>query len=554
MLLAFASSSFADTIIRVTGSTAFRASAMAAMRDMLSGVTYKYNSSTLNASTNALFQGTITGHAELGIVTIKATWSGSTDGINQMANGLTGTVYYADATGATGAGAASQTANITESGNAPDLIMMDTAQALTPYQANPITDEVVGAFPFVWVASKDTPAGLTNITAQQMRQMFATGYLSLSAFTGKGADSPVNTDGTTNAAGGTVFMAGRDTGSGTRTSTLSETAYGALNGVTQVGPTATVRVSTVSGSPLVTVLAADQPGISANMTGKAVAAVTGVLPATTVSSYNNATHKFTLANNATSTTASTTITIGSTAGNTAAALYITPDAGNGGQASGGSLADQLRLTTIGATDPFGLQSGSAYSTNCYLVTYLGLSDADRAVNGTGSGISVGTNVGCRFLSYEGVSIMGGVVKTYTIASQGAGATVLTTATSPITDGVIVGQLVSGTGIAPGTTVTATSSTSITLSTATVNASTLTSNAVKCQQFLPASMRGGQYSFWSYQRVGYRTLNTNKTTIKDTYVAQLTSSSNDLGAVSAVPNDNDLRVTRSDVGAPISLKY
>jgi hypothetical protein len=624
--LALVSQASADVTLRCTGSTALRAAAHLAMRDMLVTPIYKYSSSTLAASTSVLFQGTIAGQPGLGTVTIKCTWSGSTDGIKVMANGTTTTAYYADATGATLAGAPSITTGITETGNAPDMILMDTSQALTPYQANPIDDTaVVGILPFVWVASKDAPAGITNMTAQIARQMHATGYLSASAFTGDPADSPVNGDGSNNPTGTVVYMPGRDNGSGTRTSTLAETAYGSNNLVLQVQPTASVRVSmSLLPDPTeLAVLAADQAGVSLNMVGKPITgtnipvgsstfggsnlvggstnstinitvpstsglvagmAITGTgIPAnTTIVTVTDATHlelsnaatataspiTFTatpavtnvtgptinISNPVTAAAASVTTTIGNTTGNTVRALYYCPEGGNGGQSSGGTLSDQLRFSTNGATDPFGLQANFNYSDRSCFVTYLGLSDADRAVNGTGSSVSVGTNVGCRYLSYEGVSCMGGAPVSFTIASQGAGVTVLTTATDPIALGVIDGQLMAGTGIAPGTTVVSRTTSSITLSAATTNAVALVNNVVKATQFLPKTTRSGQYSFWSYARVGFRTLTVNQTAVKDKFVAQITSSSTDLGAVSGLPNDDNMRVTRSEVGQPISLKY
>ncbi len=627
--LALVSQASADVTLRFTGSTALRAAAHLAMRDMLTTPIYKYSGSTLAGSTNTLFRGTISGQPGLGVVTIKCTWSGSTNGISVMANGTTTTVYYADATGATLAGAASQTGGITESGNAPDCIMMDNSQALTPFQANPITDERVGILPFVWVASRNAPAGLTNMTAQNARQLLATGYLSASAFTGNPADSPVNADGSNNPTGIVVYAAGRDNGSGTRTCALSETAYGANNLVVQLQPTASVRVTTNTSvvppnNPMeLAVNAADQAGISANMIGKrisgtgipagsttfggsnlaggattiasttvTVTSTAGLAPGmafsgtnipadTTIASITNGT-TLEIDKNATATTGSltftatpavtnvtgptieisnavtvngsATVTIGNVSGGVATALYSCPDSGNGGQSSGGTLADQLRTVTNGASDPFGLQAAFNYSDQSCLVAYLGLSDADRAVNGTGSGISGGTNVGCRYLTYEGASCVGGAQKIYTIASQGAGVTTLTTATNPITDGVIVGQLMAGTGIAPGTTVTGLTASTITLSSVTTNVGTLTNNVVTATQFLPATTRSGQYSYWSYARIGYRTLTPDQTAVKSALVARITSSSTDLGAVSGLPDDADTRVTRSEVGQPISLKY
>lgn len=554
-MLAFASSSFADVTLKFTGSTAFRAAAHSAMRDMLTfggGQGFAFDGTTLTGANNSIFKGTIAGNPGLGVVTIKCSWSGSTGGIQTLTSGLT-RPFYADSTPISAGGTASTpSSNLTDITIA-DITMMDTQQSTTAFQSPALTDEVVGVLPFVWVASKDAPAGLTNMTAQLARQLYAAGFMSSSAFTNNNADAPVNIDGSMNAAGTTVYAAGRDNSSGTRTYALTETGIGPNAQVLQVLTQGSIRVSTTASSTTLNVLAADQGSVSLNMIGKPITG--GSIPAsTTITGVTGPT--IVISNATTATAASVTTAIGSTiASGSTTALYYTQDTGNGGHSSGGTLSDMLRVTTTNIDDAFSNQSAFNYSPKGCMVAYLGLSDADRAVNGTGSSVAVGTNVGCRYLSYEGVSCMGGTARTLVIGSQGVGATTLTTAST--TTGIIVGQLVSGTGIAPGTTVTAVTATTIDLSEATTNGTSLTNNSVKVQQFLPNAVRNGAYPYWAYQRIGYLPSllsDSNKAAAKTAFFNKLTGSSTDLGATSAIPDNDDMRFTRSVDGGPISQKF
>jgi len=556
-VLAFASSSYADVTLRFTGSTAFRAAAHNAMRDLLtygSGQGYAYTGTSLSGTNNSIFKGTIAGQPALGVVTIKCTWSGSTGGIQTLTTGAT-VGYLPDSTTVSAGGTANAPATLSDVA-VPDCTMMDTQQATTPFQSPELTEQVVGVLPFVFVAGRGAPAGITNMTAQLARQLFTSGFLSASAWTGSAADAPVTLnpvtgDITTNATGTTVYSAGRDNASGTRTLALTESGIGGNSRVVQLFSQASIRVTPRVGSAtILDVLSADRSSLSSNMVGKPVTG-TGIPGGTTVSTI--AGNGSTITISAASTAPGTQIDAGigqALSAGTSTGVYLTRDTGNSGQSSGGTLADQLRVDVSNIADPFGNQTNNSYSAKACFIGYLGLSDADRAVNGTGS--SVGA-AGARYLSYEGVSCMGGVAASITVASQGANVTTLTVPASSTT-GIIAGQLVSGNGIAPGTTVVSTTSTTIVLSAATTNSTTLTNNVVKATQFLPAAVRNGSYTFWAYQRLGFLSLDTNKTTVKDAFFNQLTGSSTDLGAVSGIPDDFTMQFQRSIDGGQVSSKF
>lgn len=556
-MLALASPSFADVTVRYTGSTAFRAAAVSAIRDMFTSLTgYAYSGTSFSGSDNHIFRGTITGIT--GTVTIKCSWSGSNAGIQTLTEGLSRTFM------ATASDTPAGTAVLTVGGNPSqpvdgesslsDITMMDTEQSATPYQSPTLENEKVGVLPFVWVSGRGTPAAMTNMTAQLARQLYAAGFHSSSAWTGDDADAPISSSFVTQPAGTTVYAGGRDTGSGTRNVFLTETGIGGVSNVLQLFTQAAVGC-TANGTTTLTVTAADQPGLSPNnMVGKAITG-THIPAATTVTAVGATT--ITISNAATG-SGSTTVSIGTTiASGSTAALYYTRTGGNGGHSSGGSLSDMLRVDCSNISDPFNNQFTGGYSSKGCIVAYLGLSDADRAVNGTGSSVNVGTDRGARYMAYEGVSVTGGATFNGTVTSQGVATTSLTFTTDPLAGGVLVGQLMKGKGIAPGTTVAGVALNTITLSKATTNGTTLANNAVGAIQFFPANVRNGKYSMWAYQRVGYLADLANdgdKTAVKDAYVTQLTSSSTDLGATSAIPDDDDMRFQRSAEGGPISQKF
>ncbi len=558
-MLSLATPSFADVTLRFTGSTAFRAAAVLAIRDMYgAGLTgYAYSGSTLIGANDHIFRGTIPGHAPLGIVTVKCSWSGSNAGMQTLTQGLNRTFM------ATASDTPAGTAVLTVGGNpsqpvngestTSDITMMDTEQAATPFQSPTLENEKVGVLPFVWVSGRGTPAAMTNMTAQLARQLYSAGFHSSSAWTGDDADAPVDSMGATQPAGTTVYAGGRDTGSGTRNVFLTETGIGGVTTVLQLFTQGSVGC-TANATTTLTVNAADQPGISLNMVGKTITG-THIAGGTTVTAVSGTT--ITLSAAATG-SGSTTVSIGtSIASGSTAALYYTRDGGNGGHSSGGNLSDMLRVDCSSITDPFGNQTSFGYSPKACIVSYLGLSDADRAVNGTGSAVAVNTDRGCRFMAYEGVSVTGGAAFNGTVSSQAPASTVLTFTTDPVAAGVLVGQLMKGSGITPGTTVAAVALNTITLSKATSNVTTLTNNAVGALQFFPANVRNGKYSMWAYQRVGYRSellSDADKTEVKDVYVTQLTGSSTDLGATSAIPDDDEMRFQRSAEGGPISQKF
>ena len=236
----------ADTT-RITGSTAFRSNTHTAITNIFDAgtLTYAYldNSSgtgTLSNTTAAIFKGNIGGVPS----TIKSHWSGSEGGIQTVAGAPNFTVTYLDDSTVTlppPGNKLPSTTTLTDS-SVPDVAMADTFQASSLFKGtvNGITyqtlnkvakttglpaGQTVGIVQFQFVASNSAPASLTNITSQNARDLFSTGKMALSLFTGSAGDE-----------GFSISATGRDIDSGTRLTTLAETGLGALAVVKQYQP------------------------------------------------------------------------------------------------------------------------------------------------------------------------------------------------------------------------------------------------------------------------------------------------------------------------------
>lgn len=316
--------SAATTVVRITGSTAYRGAVHAAIAHYLGasggapytlpdGGVYGYTgTSGIAGASQAIFIKT-TGSDTL---IIKTSWSGSVGGVQTVSAGNINVNYVPDSsvsvltsTGKADLTGADPSPHLTLVGEIPDVAMSDTFQSSTPFVSNilePATLGAVGVVPFKWVASNGAPASLTNITPQLAQALFGSGQAPLSLFTGNSADTS------------TVFAIGRDPDSGTRLTALAETALGANATIVQWHPT-------ISGTAV---------------TSQALEAPTTINGIPIV-------------------------------------------LGNGGYASGGTLANVMRNTTTAINGTY--------------VTYLSTGDANTAITGSGSGAGPGKE-----LQYNGV--------------------------------------------------------------------------------------------------------------------------------------------------------
>jgi hypothetical protein len=260
LALALVGAAQAQTTMRVTGSTAFRGSTHTAIQNIFDAgtVTFAYldnsgGTATISNTTAAIFKGNIAGV----VTTIKTHWSGSEGGIQTVAGSPNFTVTYFDDATVTLPPPGNKLPNgtaLTDS-SIPDVAMSDTFQQTSLFHGtvNGITyvalnktrktvglpaGQIVGIVQFEFVASNSAPAGLTNMTSQIARNLYANGKAPLSFFTGLNADEAF-----------TVYATGRDIDSGTRLTAMAEAGLGALALVKQYEPLkGGVRATTCCGA------------------------------------------------------------------------------------------------------------------------------------------------------------------------------------------------------------------------------------------------------------------------------------------------------------------
>lgn len=242
--LGFASTASAQTVINITGATAFRAGAHAAILDILSDggtVPVKYcwiGSAGLNGFRNSnkiIAEGKIGGQDYI----IRTNQNGSTQGIASVATQTTPPSAYLDVT-LTAADRVVGGQNLavdtgkTVAGVIGRFAFSDVDQAISNNPTPVLPGAPVGVVPFVFIANVGAPAGLTNMTDQLHESQWKNGQLPLSMYTGNPADTKL------------VLNTGRNNGSGTRATILAETQYGPFTSVVQWG--GPNDATTVSGS------------------------------------------------------------------------------------------------------------------------------------------------------------------------------------------------------------------------------------------------------------------------------------------------------------------
>lgn len=245
----------AQQLIKITGSTAFRASTVAGIVNILNNPTAAYVGSSVNGANQAVIRGTLkNGGTD---VAFQLAWAGSLGGMQMVTQNLNvppGTTWTAATTWLSPTNTMS-TVSVSTSGTAPtityafsggsalssgivysdtagataDVTFSDTFQSTTKYNlpglSAPAAGDVVGVIPFVWVkgaASSAVPsasyARFTNLTQQAAKALLTSGYVNLAQVTGNSADAGVD-----------VVVAGRNDDSGTRFAAFAESGFGQAN-------------------------------------------------------------------------------------------------------------------------------------------------------------------------------------------------------------------------------------------------------------------------------------------------------------------------------------
>ena len=363
MALGITSSAMAQTtnVIEVTGATAFRNAAMRAILQAYStnglAVVHDANgnsASNLYGANLAIFRGTIPGIP--GTTIVRASWNGSAEGLNAMAgknnprflttDALTNALPY------NGTDFRGLISAPFDTSTRPRFAFSDVVQANTPVQTDlngePITFEggPVGICTFAMVVNDGVTNSLNNVTVQLANALWKTGQLPLSQFTGNPNDQSTR-----------VLAVGRNDGSGTRASYLSEFKIGVAT------PTQQYIVTTAGLDP----------------TNDRITAVTRV-PA-------NGSGSGVLA------------TVGGT--NNASVLWGQPTLpGNGGYASSSGIRDHLQLKSTNVAIYDGETQEAEHTGPVALVSWLTTADTRTVIAGTGAG----TGGGGRVLGYNGVTI------------------------------------------------------------------------------------------------------------------------------------------------------
>jgi hypothetical protein len=554
LALAFAGTASADVTVLITGSSAFRGATSNAIKNVMTltgaGNGYGYTGTSFTGASFQIFKGTVTGVS--GTVTVKTNWSGSVAGIRDVSQG-NAINFLVDSTpissGGTGGAASSFVTGV------PDIALADNKQSATKYTSPNLTGGgIVGIIPFAFVASKDAPAAMTNITTQLAKNLFSSGFASAALFTNSTADEQT-TDGSL---GGTLaYAAGRDPFSGTRVVAMAESGVGVFSVLSQYVPTV-VASNTVS---QINLTPADVPnGVVAGDNGESSGgnlADKMRYTTTSVEDANNnpgGTCKICFvtylgendayrAVNGTGTSVS-----GTNAGN---AHYL---AYNGVQGFGGKFYPDVAFSS---SLTFSTTSGSAVITG---------SDTTGIVVGgtiTGTGIPSSTTV-VSFVPNTSVTLSNNATATGTSTNVICAATTnlkgnitsgsaVVTSITPNTTGLVAGQAIKGTGIPVDTVILSVDSSSqITLSAnATATTSALTLNTTN---LLPNNIRNGFYTFWSYERILWGsavTGNADKLSVANKVKTQITTV--DFFS-SGLANNAAMKVARGNDGGVVTQSY
>jgi hypothetical protein len=173
-----------------------------------------------------------------------------------------------------------------------------------------------------------------------------------------------------------------------------------------------------------------------------------------------------------------------------------PDVGNGGESSGGKVANLVRYSSTATS------VNSATAASIGVVGYMGESDSYNAVFGIGAGVTGGNAANAHYLTYNGIAGFGGVATKPTNINTHNGTAVLDGITPNLPAGIIAGQIVFGTNIAPGSVVVSVdSSTQITVDKPSLATGSTTNGQIGA--LLPAAIRNGSYSYWNYEYIAWK---------------------------------------------------
>lgn len=261
--LADLSSASADTVVRIGGAQAFGDAVHRAIAHLLgaagsppytlaAGNTYAYTGADINKAQKSIWTSSSFPGVS-GQLIIETSFTGSTDGIRVVSQNVP--INFLKLTTAQTQGGTASAPDSAANWEAapPDAAAVDSFQSSTVYTSPTLVDRLVGAGAYVFVASKEAPPSLNNITTQLAQALYNTGNLPLALFTNDPADrtnlvhstwGDVNLPGGANGNPVQVYATGRDYGSGARIVAFIETGIGANSNVQQYRPIVSGGVTT----------------------------------------------------------------------------------------------------------------------------------------------------------------------------------------------------------------------------------------------------------------------------------------------------------------------
>ncbi|MEI6178569.1 MAG: hypothetical protein WCS43_16885, partial [Verrucomicrobiota bacterium] len=231
-----AASQAQTTTVDIAGATAFRAAAhasiIASFGSGLQGYAHDAAAGNGAKANRATYKGTFPGIT--GTTVIRVNWTGSVEGVRSLASSkATPDTFLTDAA-ITTAGENPAKTSPTVSGKTAVMAFSDVAQSNTPYKTPALKGGPVGVIAFAPIINKGAAEAITNVTANQLRRIVSSGTIPEYMLTGNSSSS------------GTIYLIGRNDGSGTRCAFLSEIGHGAANVVKQYVIDATASSATLS--------------------------------------------------------------------------------------------------------------------------------------------------------------------------------------------------------------------------------------------------------------------------------------------------------------------
>jgi hypothetical protein len=210
----------AQTTVDIAGATAFRAAAhqsIMASFTKLDGYAHDGAAGEGAKANRATYKGNFPGIT--GTTVIRVNWTGSVEGVRSLASSNATADSFIPVTSVKTGESAGVTAKVDSKTAA--MAFSDVTQSNTPYKKPALEGGPVGVIAFAPVINKGAPAAIQNITTNHFRRLATAGTIKASMLTGNAIDT------------GNIYLMGRNDGSGTRVSFLSEIGFGAANGVKQ---------------------------------------------------------------------------------------------------------------------------------------------------------------------------------------------------------------------------------------------------------------------------------------------------------------------------------